>query len=192
MRKAIFLIPFLFIASYCLADEQISGFDDKKDLPILNEELRKLDKANMDISDRVTILEATTSTIVIATQAQMEGATSNTVYVTPARTQYHPGVAKAMCTFDGTTVGTHSVTAGYNVDNVTRNNQGDYTVTFTTDFSNTNYYITGFAFKTGEQCYVTGTTDYAKAVGSVRFHVYSVGAGLTDATEVVLIAFGDQ
>ena len=33
-----------------------------------------------------------------ATQAEMEAASSTTAYVTPGRTQHHPGVAKAWCT----------------------------------------------------------------------------------------------
>lgn len=37
--------------------EVIAGFDDKSDLPILNNELRKLDEQSQDIAERVTTIE---------------------------------------------------------------------------------------------------------------------------------------
>jgi hypothetical protein len=40
-------------------------------------------------------------------------------------------VCHAWCEFDGTATGTNAPTAGYNVTSVTRNAQGDFTVTFT-------------------------------------------------------------
>lgn len=71
----------------------------------------------------------------IATQAEMEAATSTTSVVTPGRAQYHPGMTKAWGLFSisGTT------TAGYNVDAPTDNGMGDITANWTTDFSSASY-----------------------------------------------------
>lgn len=50
------------------------------------------------------------------------------------------GSAKAWVSFSGSTVN-----ASYNVSSITVNGTGDYTVTFTSAFSDTNYSFCGFA-----------------------------------------------
>lgn len=49
---------------------------------------------------------------------------------------------KAWCKFNGTLTGTNAPTSGLNVTSVTRNNTGDYTVTFASPLSNANYATT--------------------------------------------------
>ena len=70
-----------------------------------------------------------------AAQADMEAATSTTLFVTPNAMKWHPGVCKAWGLFSvsGTTV------AGYNVDSPTDNGTGDITVNLTTDMSSASY-----------------------------------------------------
>lgn len=51
------ILALVLISGTAYADEVITGFDTQKDLPILNEELRKLDQANLSLSTRVTALE---------------------------------------------------------------------------------------------------------------------------------------
>lgn len=75
-----------------------------------------------------------------ASQAEMEAATSTTVMVTPGRTQYHPGVAKAWLVYNGSS---GSILASSNVASVTKNGTGDYTINFTTAFSSANYTVVG-------------------------------------------------
>ena len=71
-----------------------------------------------------------------ATQAEMETATSTATYVTPGRTQYHPGVAKVWC---------HITAAGglsapdHGVATVGDTGAGDRDVNFTTAFSGVTY-----------------------------------------------------
>lgn len=62
MRKLLILVSLVVISSHCYADEVITGFDTEKDIPILNEELRKIDVANQQVEDRVAVLEASAYT----------------------------------------------------------------------------------------------------------------------------------
>lgn len=73
-----------------------------------------------------------------ATQSEMEAASSTSVYVSPGRTKYHPGVAKAWCyvTLSG---GTPTLAASHNVTSITDNGTGDYSINFTTAFSSASY-----------------------------------------------------
>ena len=54
---------------------------------------------------------------VAATQAEMEAASSTSVYVSPGRQQYHPSAAKAWVKFNGT--GTVAINASYNTTSAT-------------------------------------------------------------------------
>ena len=68
-----------------------------------------------------------------ATKAEMEAATSTATYVTPGRTQNHPGVAKCWANLRGTD--TFARVEDYNVAGITDNATGNYKVTFATGFS---------------------------------------------------------
>jgi hypothetical protein len=74
----------------------------------------------------------------VATQADMETATDTTKMVTPGRTQYHPGVAKAWCK-TAIAGGVPSIAQGHNISSITDNGTGDFTYNFTTAFSDANY-----------------------------------------------------
>jgi hypothetical protein len=75
---------------------------------------------------------------IAATQAEMETATAtgDAAFVTPGRTQYHPGVAKAWLFYNGATP---AVIASYGISGVVENSTGNYTISFSTDFSTVNY-----------------------------------------------------
>lgn len=90
--------------------------------------------ANLSMSGAT--INATSSGLTAASQAQMEAATSNAVAVTPGVAQYHPAMPKAWVNFDGTS---GSIIVSYNVSGVVRNSAGNYTVSFTTPFSSANY-----------------------------------------------------
>ena len=70
-----------------------------------------------------------------AAQADMEAATSTTLFVTPNAMKWHPGVNKFWGLFDAA----GATTAGYNVDSPTDNGTGDITVNITTDFSSASW-----------------------------------------------------
>lgn len=69
------------------------------------------------------------SSILAATQAEMEAATSTTAYVTPGRQQFHPGTAKAVLIFFGGAPPT--VKFNYKTSTLVRISTGKYSFTFT-------------------------------------------------------------
>ena len=72
----------------------------------------------------------------VATQAEMEAASSNTKFASPGTTKFHPGVCKAWVQFHHTEVidGT-----SYNVASISHVGSGRHTVNFTADFSSAEY-----------------------------------------------------
>lgn len=128
-----------------------------------------------------------------ATQAEMETATSTTTTVTPGRTQYHPGVAKAWGSFNGS--GTPAYTVSRNMDSsITDNGTGDYTISFTTDFSSGDYVMAASAKSTaaGEGNIVNIKTGTTPAAGSVNIVTGFGSYTLVDATIINVAFFGDQ
>lgn len=126
----------------------------------------------------------------VASQANMEAATDNTVMVTPLAVNWHPGVAKAWVNFDGTTTGTHAPTSGYNITEVTRNGTGDYTIVFATDFSSANYALMGMGkLDTGGDCIISISNLLA---GSAQVICADDGGTVHDCTVVTFTFFGDQ
>lgn len=134
-----------------------------------------------------------------ATQAQMESASSTVVSVTPGRQHYHPGMPKAWAVWDGTTTGTHAVTSGYNITNVTRNGTGDYTVTFDTAFSSANIVVTGSgkidtADSNGDTVFV-GLRRVSSNPTTTTARVIAFNGGTSSAVDAVIVSvvfWGDQ
>lgn len=77
----------------------------------------------------------------IATQAEMEAASSTTKSVSPGRFQYHPGALKFYANVDCT--GTFSTAASHNLTSTTDNGTGRCSLTIATDFSSASW--VGFA-----------------------------------------------
>jgi len=143
---------------------------------------------------------------VAASQAEMESASSNTVFATPGRTQHHPGVAKV--TWNGFFNGTAAEHASYGVDSFTDNGVGDHTFTFDTAFSSINYSWCGsVGHSGGELMGGISITQYdtdasARSTTTLRVSVayghYTSGP-LTghnftkvDTNELDIMVFGDQ
>jgi len=128
-----------------------------------------------------------------ATQAEMEAASSTTVSVTPGRTQYHPGVSKAWCSFNGT--GTPAMLASYNMDSsITDNGTGDWTVSLATDMSSGNYCTVGMCKAPADSNVFSvfikeGTTPGA---GTINVRVSNGSGTFVDSAIVNLAFFGDQ
>ena len=123
-----------------------------------------------------------------ASQAQMEAASVGTVYASPRRTQYHPGVAKAWCKFNGTSAGPITPDADYNCDDVTDNGTGNYTVNWTTDFSGSAYCVTATC---ASQNYMSQDGGAATAGGAQMFCNNDSGS-VEDTSVIYVAAFGDQ
>ena len=189
MRKTFLLcMSLIVISSHSWSDEVITEFDEKT-VPVLNEELRKIDVANKQVEDRVAVLEATPTTIA-ATQAEMEATTNTIAFVSPARAQYHQSAVKAWVRFNGD-VGNGAITptSSYNVSALERTAEGTYTITWDTDFSGTTYTVVASA--------INGTSVRAAAIsaaiaGSCTLLTGTPGVGLEDGTIINAVAFGDQ
>lgn len=72
----------------------------------------------------------------IASQAQQESGTLDTVVVTPSNQQYHPSAIQARIKFNGST---NVVFGNLNASTITDNSTGNYTVNFDDNMSDANY-----------------------------------------------------
>jgi hypothetical protein len=120
----------------------------------------------------------------VATQAQMEAASSNAVVATPANLNWHPGTAKAWLTCDAA----GNIDASYNITSITDVGTGQLTVTIGTDFSSANFVIVATA-QAATQLFVFVT---AKAAGSVSLTCSNTANTSTDPTKWHIAFFGDQ
>jgi hypothetical protein len=110
-----------------------------------------------------------------ATQAEMEAATSNTVFVTPGRTKNSPGVTKAYCV---SSAAGHLNTGSYNLASITDEGTGDRTFVWDVDFANTQYVVLGTL--QDDAGFNRGST---RATGSNRWAVFDTdGTTLADKT----------
>ena len=125
-----------------------------------------------------------------ASQAQMEAATATNVPVTPGVAKYHPGVAKAWVTFNGT--GTPSIGASHNVSSITDNGVGDYTINFTTAFSSTNYCLAGVANRADSATSTCIVFPVTLSTGSCQIRTVTSADGTHDPSIVSVCFFGDQ
>ena len=71
-----------------------------------------------------------------ATQAELEAETAIAHFVPPDLVKHSPGVAKAWLFYNGATP---AVIASYGISGVVENSTGNYTISFSTDFSTVNY-----------------------------------------------------
>lgn len=127
-----------------------------------------------------------------ATQAEMESASLNTVFASPGRVQNHPGVVKAWINFDGT--GTPAVTASYNMDSsITDHAIGQWTVTMTTDFSDTNYCPVGMLeVAAGTNLGNLMVEAGGAALGTLRLRATTLNNIDTDYPSIYVAMLGDQ
>jgi hypothetical protein len=132
-----------------------------------------------------SISGATVTGDMVATQSQMETPSASNLIVTPARLGFHPGVAKAFTLISSS--GTAVVSGSLNVSSVTKNGTGDYTITFTTSFSSTNYVCFPVSYEQNRFGFIIST-----ATGSVRVGFMNVDGNFVDPTTCAIACFGDQ
>lgn len=131
----------------------------------------------------------------IAAQSDLETATSTSLLVTPGRMQYHPGVAKGWCVFDGTgSNGAITVAAAqkYNLASATKNGAGDYTLVVTTQFSTAQYACVAMASNSTSPvfCFVSVATTPTET--TIRINVRDVTGTATNSDRISVVMFGDQ
>jgi len=124
-----------------------------------------------------------------ATQAQMEAASSNTVFATPLNTNFSPGVAKAwlMCDVAG------AIQVSHNITSITDVATGQVDVTLNTSFSSANYVILGNAISSsGSPRFLMVVTGTPPTAGTFRIVSFSVAGSPADPTNYFIACFGDQ
>lgn len=128
-----------------------------------------------------------------AAQSDQETATSTTTYVSPGRQQFHPSAAKAWFVLDGQD-GSPAMDTSYNCDSsITDGGTGDYTISFTTDFSGAHYAAAGFGQDTENNgIIVSGKSNTAPGAGSIQILVTDSGASAADVDWVSMVFFGDH
>ena len=108
-----------------------------------------------------------------ASQAEMEAATSDTVFATPLNTNWHPGAVKAWCKANAS----GSISASHNMTSVTDVGTGEITFTIATNFSSANWVAHVNAL---DAAVTSGITITAQAAGTASA-LYEVGAADPDA-----------
>lgn len=133
----------------------------------------------------------------IATQAQVEAASSNLVSVSPGRMQFHPGVAKWWINLDCT--GTFATRVSHNVTSTTDTGSGRAQVNIATDFSSADW-----NFDYGVNAISVGNTSAfivqlrssdatAMAAGTIEVQIGNANTGSpSDADLLCLKGYGDQ
>lgn len=127
------------------------------------------------------------SNVQAASQAEMESASSTTVYVSPGRAHNHPGAAKAWIKANGATGAT---LASYNSGGFSRSGTGTYTWTIGTDFSSANWCC--IALPSSTSFTVLQATITAQAAGSVSIEVVDDSGTLRDCDTLHIVGYGDQ
>jgi hypothetical protein len=128
----------------------------------------------------------------IASQADMEAASSTTAVVTAGRARFHPGTVKAWVSFvTRATDGAATISSSHNVTSVARSGAGTYVVTFTTAMSSTAYCVVGMAQTAiGSNILVTSAS---LAAGTCNILCQSANNGTAQDTGTIHAMFlGDQ
>ena len=127
------------------------------------------------------------STTAAATQAEMEAGSLTNVYVSPGRTQYHPGVAKAWCRI--TSAGL-IVSGDYNVASITDHATGNRSIVWDTDFADTNYICVTGIYGASEDDGKISENQGSIATGSIQVIIRKDTS--TADIDTAAAAFGDQ
>lgn len=127
-----------------------------------------------------------------ATQSDMETATSTSTYVSPSKARFHPSAAKAWLVFDASS-GTPTIGRGYNHSSFTDNGVGDFTINFTTAFSDTNYVMIGITdAAAGATRNTTPDVDiHTRSTGSCRILTHDTTSTAADFVYNAVAFFGD-
>ena len=116
--------------------------------------------------------------------------------------QIAQGRAKAWADFDGSVSDPNSTMNGYNVNSITDNGAGDYTLNFTSNLANANYVVVASAHddSSGNNNYLYGLysqnnawkggTYYTTSSARVTFG-YATNGSTTDCKRVQIVIFGD-
>lgn len=121
-----------------------------------------------------------------ASQAEQVGGSSATVYVSPARQQFHASALKGWVSWSQS--GTHAITASYNWTSVTDAGVGDTNHVFATDFDSADWSCSNMA----EQDSTIGIDGGTKVAGSVSTLTRNLASTDVDIVDNQMAIFGQQ
>jgi hypothetical protein len=98
-------------------------------------------------------------------------------------------VAKAWVNYDQDTP---TIRDSFNVDSVTDNSTGDFTVNWSTNFANVNYAIAAMAGETNGNVALKSGFGSNQLVGSATLRTYSTANAAFDCESVTIMAMGDE
>jgi len=125
-----------------------------------------------------------------ATQAEMEAASSTSVYVSPGRTHYHPGVAKAHIAFS---MSAGTIYRSYNVSSITDNGTGDFTINFTNAFSDNLIIANSINLQSAGNAAVDVCKNAAVAPTTTTYPIVAAQAAVrADIDPALLTFYGDM
>jgi cytoskeletal protein CcmA (bactofilin family) len=146
------------------------------------------------LSGTVTMKTVVTGAAV-ADQSAMELATATNRIVSPGNFQYHPGASKAWAKVSYSS-GTPTADRSYNISSITDQGVGDITFVIGTDFSDSNYAVTGIArvVNPGNKLHVSeNDSNIDRAAGSNRIIVTEAPTTTPrDPAVLSIVYFGDQ
>lgn len=150
------------------------------------------DANDATLQTQVTSVAATVATfsaLTAATQAQMEAASSNIVFATPAHLQNHPAVAKAWVSFSSA----GAIESSYNIASVVKNSTGLWTISYTVPFSSASYNPIFTAELTIAALLSAGVKAGTKLAGSIQVSSATLLGILADPSgKLYFAAYGDQ
>lgn len=123
-----------------------------------------------------------------ASTTEIANETAVTKYISPDRLSSSKRVAKAWVNFDGTSAGTITPRANFNVGSVTKNSTGNYTLNFTNSMTDANYSAAGMSFVSAgdtARCGTVGGKTYA--TGSLTVVCGSNGTGASAPIDCVQV-----
>ena len=128
----------------------------------------------------------------LASQADMEAASSTTALVTAGRARFHPGTVKAWVSFvTRGTDGAATINSSHNVTGVSRSGAGTYIVTFTTAMSSANYCVVGTSQNAIGQNILITSNSLATTTCNILCQSAAAGSAQDNGT-VHAIFLGDQ
>ena len=122
-----------------------------------------------------------------ASQAEMETASSNTVFATPLNTKWNPGVAKVWIKCDPN----GNIQGSLNVTSITDVAVGTVTVTIDTDFSSANYSVVpGAVWNGGNPVFVCIANN--PSAGAFTIYAWMSFIAQVDPNYYTVACYGDQ
>ena len=119
-----------------------------------------------------------------------------TLAVTPSQQQSHPSAAKGWAFFNGSSAscpaGVCSTSTSYNVSSITRNSAGNYTITWTTNFTSANYAVIAQCADNGSGTFSLALLETVNSSSANWVCVTPTTFTAGDSTKTSIVAFGAQ